>query len=188
MRCNVIKDGMNIDHIPAAIAEDVELTMAAAQRALSRNKGKDWASASGTIRAKKPLDEATWDIDDVIGCFEYYTYLAEDCVAILKPFKLVSITYLELADMCRKVGFPPGVLNILTGSGLKVTMPLASHPNVDKIAFTRSTTTWSMTTKAAIQMVKPVSLELEEDLADHPKAEVLHDMLLEYTNDFRNSN
>ena len=38
--------------IPAATSEDVELAVAAARRALSRNKGAEWASASGAVRAK----------------------------------------------------------------------------------------------------------------------------------------
>ncbi|KAJ7956287.1 Betaine aldehyde dehydrogenase [Quillaja saponaria] len=91
-----------IGDIPAATAEDVELAVDAARRAFSRNKGTDWAAASGAVRAKylraiaakitkrkselanleaidngKPLDEAAWDIDDVAGCFEYYADLAE---------------------------------------------------------------------------------------------------------------
>lgn len=38
--------------IPAATAEDVELAVDAARKALARNKGKDWRSASGAVRAK----------------------------------------------------------------------------------------------------------------------------------------
>ncbi|XP_022747871.1 betaine aldehyde dehydrogenase 2, mitochondrial-like [Durio zibethinus] len=86
---------------------------------------------------------------------------AKDCAAILKPFGLVPITCLELANICRKVGFPPDVLNVLIGLGLKVMIILAYHPNVDKIAFTRSNTIGSMIMEAAAQMVKPVSLELD---------------------------
>ncbi|KAF5185246.1 Betaine aldehyde dehydrogenase protein, partial [Thalictrum thalictroides] len=91
-----------IGDIPAATVEDVEIAVAAARNALSRNKGQDWATASGAHRAKylraiaakitekkgylakleamdsgKPLDEAAWDMDDVAGCFEYYAELAE---------------------------------------------------------------------------------------------------------------
>nr|KJB08214.1 hypothetical protein B456_001G071200 [Gossypium raimondii] len=226
-----------IGNIPAATAEDVELAVAAARRALSRNKGKDWATAPGSARAKylraiaakvterktelakleaidcgKPLDEAVWDIEDVAGCFEYYADLAEGldakqkapvslpmetfksyvlkepigvvglitpwnypllmatwkvapslaagCAAILKPSELASITCLELAEVCREVGLPPGVLNILTGLGPEAGAPLASHPDVDKIAFTGSSATGSKIMAAAAQMVKPVSLEL----------------------------
>jgi len=40
---------------------------------------------------------------------------------------------LELADICREVGLPPGVLNVLTGFGSEAGAPLASHPGVDKV-------------------------------------------------------
>ncbi|KAI4336087.1 hypothetical protein L6164_014659 [Bauhinia variegata] len=223
--------------IPAATAEDVELAVAAARRALVRNKGSDWASASGSVRAKylraiaakvterkselaklealdcgKPLDEAAWDMDDVAGCFEYYADLAEGldakqkapvslpmesfksyvlkepigvvalitpwnypllmatwkvapalaagCTAILKPSELSSVTCLELADICKEVGLPSGVLNILTGLGPEAGAPLAAHPQIDKIAFTGSSATGSKIMTAAAQLVKPVSLEL----------------------------
>ncbi|ERN18355.1 hypothetical protein AMTRI_Chr10g229810 [Amborella trichopoda] len=91
-----------IGDIPAATAEDVELAVAAARRAFTRDKGAGWARASGAFRAKylraiaskvkdrktelaklealdcgKPLEEAAWDIDDVAGCFEYYADLGE---------------------------------------------------------------------------------------------------------------
>lgn len=42
-------------------------------------------------------------------------------------------TCLELADICREVGLPPGVLNVLTGLGSEAGAPLASHPGVDKV-------------------------------------------------------
>ncbi|PQQ08445.1 betaine aldehyde dehydrogenase 1 chloroplastic-like [Prunus yedoensis var. nudiflora] len=226
-----------IGDIPAATAEDVEIAVEAARKALARNKGRDWSSASGAVRAKylraiaskikerkpelakleaidsgKPLDETTSDIDEVAGCFEYYAGLAEGldakqkapislptenfkthvlqepigvvglitawnypllmaawkvapalaagCTAILKPSELASITCLELAEVCIKVGLPPGVLNILTGLGQEAGAPLASHPHVDKVAFTGSTITGSKIMAAAAQLVKPVSLEL----------------------------
>ncbi|XP_020203480.1 betaine aldehyde dehydrogenase 1, chloroplastic [Cajanus cajan] len=226
-----------IGDIPAATKEDVDLAVAAAKHALSRNNGADWASASGSVRARylraiaakitekkpqlakleaidcgKPLDEAAWDIDDVAGCFEFYADLAEKldakqkapvslpmetfksyvlkepigvvglitpwnypllmatwkvapalaagCAAILKPSELASVTCLELGEICREVGLPPGVLNILTGLGPEAGAPLAAHPDVDKIAFTGSSATGSKIMTAAAQLVKPVSLEL----------------------------
>lgn len=39
-------------YVPAATTEDVEVAVNAARRAFSRNKGKDWAKASGAVRAK----------------------------------------------------------------------------------------------------------------------------------------
>ncbi|KAG5536805.1 hypothetical protein RHGRI_024290 [Rhododendron griersonianum] len=58
--------------------------------------------------------------------------LATGCAAILKPSELASVTSLELAEVCKEVGLPPGVLNILTGLGPEAGAPLASHPYVDK--------------------------------------------------------
>ncbi|KAL3834172.1 hypothetical protein ACJIZ3_008908 [Penstemon smallii] len=51
-----------------------------------------------------PLLMATWT-------------LAAGCTAMLKPSQLASITCLELAEVCRGVGLPPGVLNLFTGLG-----------------------------------------------------------------------
>jgi len=42
-------------------------------------------------------------------------------------------TCLELGEVCREVGLPPGVLNILTGLGPEAGAPLAAHPDVDKV-------------------------------------------------------
>ncbi|XLS86134.1 hypothetical protein HN51_036300, partial [Arachis hypogaea] len=80
-----------------------DCAVAAARRALNRNKGNNWPSASGAHRARylraiatmvverkdhlaklesldcrKPLDEAAWDMDDVAGCFEFYAGLAKN--------------------------------------------------------------------------------------------------------------
>lgn len=87
--------------------------------------------------------------------------LAAGCAAILKPSELASVyvplncfailllcfvcflcciiynfrTCLELGEICKEVGLPPGVLNILTGFGPEAGAPLASHPDVDKVQF-----------------------------------------------------
>nr|AFS33786.1 betaine aldehyde dehydrogenase [Medicago sativa] len=108
-----------IGDIPAATKEDVDAAVAAAKTALSRNKGADWASASGAVRARylraiaakvtekkselakleaidsgKPLDEAAWDMDDVAGCFEFYADLAEKLDAKQKaPVSLPMDTF-----------------------------------------------------------------------------------------------
>ncbi|XP_019197289.1 PREDICTED: betaine aldehyde dehydrogenase 1, chloroplastic-like [Ipomoea nil] len=222
-----------IGDIPAATADDVDVAVEAARRALAG----EWGSKTGAQRAKylraiaskvkerklelgtletfdsgKPWAEADADMDDVAAAFEYYADLAEaldskqktpiplhldqfksyvlkeplgvvglitpwnypllmatwkvapalaaGCAAILKPSELASITCLELGEICRDVGLPPGALNILTGLGPEAGAPLAYHPHVDKIAFTGSAATGSRVMTAAAQLVKPVSLEL----------------------------
>ncbi|CAI9283887.1 unnamed protein product [Lactuca saligna] len=98
-----------------------------------------------------PLLMATWKVAPA---------MAAGCAAILKPSELASLTCLELGEICREVGLPPGILNILTGLGQEAGAPLAAHPNVDKIAFTGSSATGSKVMTAAAQNVKPVTLEL----------------------------
>ncbi|KAJ4747625.1 Aldehyde dehydrogenase [Rhynchospora pubera] len=98
-----------------------------------------------------PLLMATWKVAPA---------LAAGCTAVLKPSELASVTCLELADICREVGLPAGVLNIITGLGPEAGAPIASHPHVDKVAFTGSSETGKKIMTAAAQLVKPVSLEL----------------------------
>ncbi|KAK9984222.1 hypothetical protein SO802_033747 [Lithocarpus litseifolius] len=98
-----------------------------------------------------PLLMAAWKIAPA---------LAAGCTAIQKPSELASVTCLELAEICRQVDIPPGVLNIVTGLGSEAGAPLASNPHVDKIAFTGSTATGIKVVTTAAQMVKPISLDL----------------------------
>nr|GMD79853.1 betaine aldehyde dehydrogenase, chloroplastic-like [Ipomoea batatas] len=103
--------------------------------------------------------------------------MAAGCAAIHKPSELASITCLELGEVCKEVGLPPGALNILTGLGQEAGAPLVSHPHVDKIAFTGSNATGLKIMTAAAQLVKPVTLALGgknpivifEDFSDRDK-------------------
>jgi betaine-aldehyde dehydrogenase len=80
--------------------------------------------------------------------------LAAGCTAVLKPSELASLTCLELGVICEEIGLPSGVLNIITGLGPDAGAPIASHPHVDKVAFTGSTETGKRIMTAAAQMVK----------------------------------
>ncbi|KAK2965139.1 hypothetical protein RJ640_005302 [Escallonia rubra] len=101
-----------------------------------------------------------WNYPMLMATWKVAPALAAGCAAILKPSELASITCLELGEVCREVGLPPGILNILTGLGPAAGAPLASHPHVDKVAFTGSTATGSKIMTAAAQLVKPITLEL----------------------------
>ncbi|XP_078443378.1 aldehyde dehydrogenase 10A9 [Wolffia australiana] len=98
-----------------------------------------------------PLLMATWKVAPA---------LAAGCTAVLKPSELASVTCLELAEICKEVGLPAGVLNIVTGLGPEAGAPLVSHPQIDKVAFTGSTETGRQVMGYASQTIKPVSLEL----------------------------
>ena len=59
-----------------------------------------------------------------------------------------------------QVGFPPGVINVVTGFGADVGAPLVEHPKVAKVAFTGSDTTGSQIYQAAAKHMKHVTMEL----------------------------
>ena len=60
----------------------------------------------------------------------------------------------------KDAGIPPGVLNVVTGTGVDAGAPLCQHPKVDKVAFTGSVPTGSRVAATAVSSIKSVSLEL----------------------------
>jgi phenylacetaldehyde dehydrogenase len=65
--------------------------------------------------------------------------LAVGCTVVLKPAEQTPLTALRLAELVAEAGFPPGVVNVVTGNGETTGAALVAHPGVDEIAFTGST-------------------------------------------------
>jgi aldehyde dehydrogenase (NAD+) len=86
--------------------------------------------------------------------------LAAGCTFVVKPSDHTPTSTLAFAKLFDKAGFPPGVINVVTGRGTKTGAALASHPGVDKIAFTGSTATGIEVGKAAVANLTRFSLEL----------------------------
>jgi phenylacetaldehyde dehydrogenase len=86
--------------------------------------------------------------------------LAAGCTLVLKPAEQTSITALRLADFIVEAGFPPGVINVITGNGHTAGDRLVKHPGVDKIAFTGSTEVGKIINRNATDTLKRVTLEL----------------------------
>jgi acyl-CoA reductase-like NAD-dependent aldehyde dehydrogenase len=86
--------------------------------------------------------------------------LAAGCTFVVKPSDHTPTSTLAFAKLFAEAGFPPGVINVVTGWGPETGAALASHPGVDKIAFTGSTATGINVGKAAIQNMTRFSLEL----------------------------
>lgn len=98
-----------------------------------------------------PLAMASWKIQ---GCLA-----AGNCI-VIKPAENTSLSLLYLAQLFKKAGFPPGVLNVVPGHGAVAGSRMASHPNVDKIAFTGSTAVGQkIMSMAALSNLKAVTLE-----------------------------
>jgi phenylacetaldehyde dehydrogenase len=86
--------------------------------------------------------------------------LATGCTVVLKPSEQTSLTALRLGELALEAGYPPGVLNVVTGLGSEAGDALIRHPSVDKISFTGSVATGKRIGKAAIDNMKRCTLEL----------------------------
>ncbi|MFF2499975.1 aldehyde dehydrogenase family protein [Peribacillus sp. NPDC058075] len=101
-----------------------------------------------------------WNFPLMLTMWKLAPALAAGNTIVIKPAKETSTSILELAKLFQEVGIPDGVINIVPGPGSTVGSGLASHPDVDKIAFTGSTDTGRLIMQAATKNLKPVSLEL----------------------------
>jgi aldehyde dehydrogenase (NAD+) len=86
--------------------------------------------------------------------------LAAGCTAVLKPAEQSPLSALKLAELVAAAGFPPGVVNVVTGLGEEAGDALVRHPLVRAISFTGSVETGRKILAAAAPGIKPTVLEL----------------------------
>ncbi len=101
-----------------------------------------------------------WNFPLLMAAWKLGPALATGCTVVLKLAEQTPLSGLRLAQLFVEAGFPPGVVNILTGFGETCGAPLAAHDLVDKVAFTGSTEVGKLIAKAATGNLKKVSLEL----------------------------
>ncbi|UUZ74040.1 aldehyde dehydrogenase [Polaromonas sp. P1(28)-8] len=98
-----------------------------------------------------PLPIASWKIAPA---------LAAGCTVILKPSEHASASTLHFCSLVEEAGFPPGVVNVVTGYGAEVAAPLVEDPRVAKITFTGGEAGGRAVYELAAKHLKPVLLEL----------------------------
>lgn len=102
-----------------------------------------------------------WNFPLLMAIWKLGPALATGNTLVLKPAEQTPLTALYLADLIREIGFPPGVVNIITGPGEPTGAAMAAHIHIAKIAFTGSTTVGAKIMEAAARSnLKRVSLEL----------------------------
>src|SRR2546421_482305 len=100
-----------------------------------------------------------WNFPLLMAAWKISPALAAGCTIVLKPAEQTPLTALRLGELALEVGFPPGVLNVLTGDG-ETGAALVDHPGIDKIAFTGSTAVGREIGAKAGRALKRVTLEL----------------------------
>jgi betaine-aldehyde dehydrogenase len=98
-----------------------------------------------------PLQMAAWKILPAV---------AAGNTIVLKPSELTPLTSLLFAEIGTEAGLPPGVVNVLTGTGPDCGAVLLRHPDVDMVSFTGSTRVGRTVLEAAATTAKRVHLEL----------------------------
>lgn len=87
--------------------------------------------------------------------------LSAGCCVVMKPSELSSLTALALCDLAVEAGIPAGVINTVPGLGATTGNAIASHMDIDKVAFTGSVVTGRrISVAAASSNLKKVTLEL----------------------------
>jgi aldehyde dehydrogenase (NAD+) len=114
----------------------------------------------------------TWEPAGVVGLIVPWNYplyqaalkiapaLAAGCAVVVKPSTLASLNVLALAEVVHEAGIPPGVFNLVTGSGSVVGEALARHPGLDMISFTGSAAGGRRVAAMAAENITKVTLEL----------------------------
>src|SRR5207253_1721389 len=86
--------------------------------------------------------------------------LAAGCTVVIKPAEATPYSALALAELAHRAGFPPGVLNIVTGKASAIGAEMCANPTVRKLSFTGSTEIGRLLMQQVAPTVKKISLEL----------------------------
>jgi (Z)-2-((N-methylformamido)methylene)-5-hydroxybutyrolactone dehydrogenase len=109
----------------------------------------------GVIAAVTP-----WNSPLMLAAWKLAPALAAGNTVVWKPSEFSSVSALAFGELFEKAGFPPGVVNIVTGFGSEVGEPLITHQHVAKVAFTGGDKTGEHVYQLAAKGIKKITLEL----------------------------
>ena len=101
-----------------------------------------------------------WNSPLLLAAWKLAPALAAGNTVVWKPSKFASVSALEFVKLMAEAGFPPGVLNMVSGFGKDVGEPLVTHPLVAKVAFTGGEAGGVRVAELAAKGLKPVTLDL----------------------------
>jgi aldehyde dehydrogenase (NAD+) len=119
---------------------------------------------SGDVLLREPIGVCglitpwNWPINQI--ALKVIPALATGCTCVLKPSEFTPLSALLYAEMVHEAGFPPGVFNLVNGTGIECGAALSTHKDVDMMSFTGSTRAGVAVSKDAADTVKRVTLEL----------------------------
>ena len=161
----VVNSGKSLGNAQGQVMQAIEDFELFAAAALSQEgRTKPVPNGFFNYTTKEPVGVCAqivpWNYPFMMAAWKLAPALAAGCTVVLKPASFTPITALVLADICEEAGVPPGVVNVITGSGRDVGAYLVEHPGVDKVAFTGETATGKDIMARASGTLKRVTLEL----------------------------
>lgn len=155
---------------PQSLARKLDIPRAAQNFEFFADAATQWATEAHlegrflNYTQRSPLGVVAcispWNLPLYLFTWKIAPALATGNCVVAKPSEVTPVTAFLLGALCREAGLPPGVLNILQGSGAAVGEPLCAHPEVAAISFTGSTRVGREIAQRAAAHFKKTSLEL----------------------------
>jgi len=141
--------------LPIAVLRDIVEVAADHPWRERRGRSEVWREPAGVVGAITPWNFPLHQIVAKLG-----PALAAGCTVVLKPSEVAPLNALVLFDALKAVGLPPGVANLVLGTGPIVGEAIAGHPDVDVVSFTGSVRAGTRVAELAARNVTRVALEL----------------------------
>jgi aminomuconate-semialdehyde/2-hydroxymuconate-6-semialdehyde dehydrogenase len=156
---------------PVALARTVDIPRAVANFRFfatailhTRSEAHDTDGAALNVTLRQPRGVAgcisPWNLPLYLFTWKIAPALATGNTVVAKPSEVTPMTAYLLSRICRDAGFPPGVLNVVHGTGPKAGAAIVAHPDVPTLSFTGSTRAGAEIGQVGARMFKKVSLEL----------------------------
>ncbi|WP_138468329.1 aldehyde dehydrogenase family protein [Poseidonocella sp. HB161398] len=124
----------------------------------------EYTNLAGDLIVKEPIGVCglitpwNWPINQI--ALKVLAALAAGCTMVLKPSELTPLSGLLYAEILDEAGVPPGVFNLVNGTGPEVGAALSKHPDITMMSFTGSTRAGRQISIDAAENIKRVALEL----------------------------
>jgi aminomuconate-semialdehyde/2-hydroxymuconate-6-semialdehyde dehydrogenase len=155
---------------PLALARDIEMPRAVANLRFFAAAATQFASeahhgeAGLNYTLRMPLGVvgciSPWNLPLYLFTWKIAPALAAGNTVVAKPSEVTPVTAWMLGELCREIGFPAGVLNIVHGAGADAGRAIVEHPDVKAVSFTGSTAVGRAIAAHCGPALKKVSLEL----------------------------
>lgn len=156
---------------PVHLAREVDIPRAIANLRFFATAVLHWGSEAFTTDQealnwtdRQPVGVAgcisPWNLPLYLFTWKIAPALAAGCTVVSKPSEITPLTAFLLAERCVEAGLPPGVLNIVHGTGPDVGAAITAHPDIPAISFTGGTATGRAIAAVAAPQFKKLSLEL----------------------------